>query len=147
VKLSTRGRYGVRILLELALQGDRIIPIKVIAQNQGIPQLYLEHLVAPLIAGGLIKSSRGTKGGVRLVKPPQEIKLSQIINLLEGSVTPVDCVDEPAVCPRSNICAARDVWLEMKKAIDDILESKTLQNLVEAQKAKTLHATTTTYEI
>ncbi len=83
-----------------------------------------------------MRSTRGPKGGVWLAKNPEEIKLSEIIQLLEGSLTLVECINNPEACDRSSFCVTRDVWSEMKKAMDDILESTTLQNLVERQKEK-----------
>ena len=137
MKLSTRGRYGTRVLLDLALcDGEGPVPLKDIARRQQISLLYLEHLIAPLIAEGVIRSMRGARGGIRLGKLPQEIKLSEVVGLLEGSIAPVDCVNDPKVCPRSDSCVTRDIWNEMKKAMDGVLESKTLQDLVDMQKSK-----------
>ena len=96
MKLSTRGRYGTRVLLDLALRdGEGPIPLKDIAQRQQISLLYLEHLIAPLIAAGMVKSMRGARGGIWLAKLPQAIKLSEVVGLLEGSIVPVDCVSDP----------------------------------------------------
>ncbi len=137
MKLSTRGRYGTRALLDLALhQGQGRILLKDIAQRQQISLRYLEHLIAPLIAGGMVRSTRGAKGGVLLSRPAENIKLSEVIQLLEGSVAPVECINNPGVCDRSGSCATRDIWGEMKQAIDEVLESTTLQDLVERQKRK-----------
>jgi len=137
MKLSTRARYGTRALLEVALhQGERPVLLKDIAQRQQISLQYLEHLVTPLIAGCILRSTRGARGGVSLTKPPDEIRLSEVIHLLEGSVAPVDCVNNSGVCPRSGLCVARDVWGELKRAMDSVLESTTLQDLVERQKRK-----------
>ena len=137
MKLSTRARYGTRALLDLALHSDEgMVLLKNIAQRQGISVAYLEHLMTPLIASGIIRSTRGAKGGVSLLKHPKEIKLSEVIELLEGSISPVDCVNYPTVCPRSATCATRDIWDEMKKAIDKILENTTLQDLVDLQRKK-----------
>jgi len=137
MKLSTRGRYGTRVLLDLALRdGEGPVPLKDIAQRQQISLLYLEHLISPLIAGGIIRSMRGARGGIWLSKLPQEIKLSEVVGLLEGSIAPVDCVNDPKVCPRSDSCVTRDIWNEMKKAVDGVLESKTLQDLVDMQKRR-----------
>jgi Rrf2 family cysteine metabolism transcriptional repressor len=125
------------VLLDLALrEGKEPIPLKDIAQRQQISLLYLEHIIAPLISAGMIRSTRGARGGVRLAKPPQEIKLSEVVELLEGSIAPVDCINDPEACSRSELCATRDVWIELKKAMDGVLESKTLQDLVEMQKNK-----------
>ena len=137
MKLSTRGRYGTRALLDLALhQGQGRILLKDIAQRQQISLRYLEHLIAPLIAGGMVRSTRGAKGGVLLSRPAENIKLSEVIQLLEGSVAPVECINNPGICDRSGSCATRDIWGEMKQAIDEVLESTTLQDLVERQKRK-----------
>ncbi len=137
MKLSTRGRYGTRALLDLAIhQGQGRILLKDIAQRQQISLRYLEHLIAPLIAGGMVRSTRGAKGGVLLSRPAENIKLSEVIQLLEGSVAPVECINNPGVCDRSGSCATRDIWGEMKQAIDEVLESTTLQDLVERQKRK-----------
>ena len=137
MKLSTRGRYATRALLDLALhQEEGPVLLKDIARRQQISIRYLEHLVTPLIAGGLIRSTRGAKGGVWLIRPPEEIKLSDVIQLVEGSLSPVECVDNPEICDRSAFCVTRDVWSELKRAINKVLESKTLQDLVEQQRQK-----------
>lgn len=137
MKLSTRGRYGTRVLLDLALHdGKEPVPLKEIAQRQQISLLYLEHIIAPLLAAGMIRSTRGARGGIQLAKPAQDIKLSQVVGLLEGSIGPVDCVNDPTVCERSEVCATRDVWIELKKAMDGVLESKTLMDLVQMQRGK-----------
>ena len=137
MKFSTRGRYGTRALLDLALRFDKgSVLLKDIAQRQEIPLPYLERLIAPLVAVGIVKTIRGPRGGVSLFKRPEEIKLSEVIELLEGSVAPVDCVNNPELYPRSDLCAAHDIWAEVKEAVDRVLESITLQDLVERQKQK-----------
>ncbi len=137
MKLSTRGRYGTRALLELAShQEEGPVPLKDIAQRQQISLQYLGHLITPLIAGGLVRSTRGARGGVSLGRPAEEIKLSEVIQLLEGSIAPVECVNNPEACDRSELCVTRDVWSEIEKAMSGILESTTLQDLVERQKSK-----------
>lgn len=137
MKLSARAQYSTRALLDLALhQEEGLVPLKDIAQRQQIPLSYLEHLITPLIAAGIVQSTRGPKGGVSLAKSPEEIKLSEIIYLLDGSVALVACVDRPEVCHRSASCVTRDVWSELKEAMDTILESTTLQDLVERQTKK-----------
>lgn len=137
MKLSTRGRYGTKVLLDLALHhGNGPVSLKDISARQRIPLHYLEHLIAPLVTGGIIRSSRGAKGGVSLVRTPQEIRLSEVIPLLEGSIAPAECVANPELCESSASCVTRDVWTEMEHAMTSVLESITLQNLVERQKAK-----------
>ena len=137
MKLSTRSQYGTRALLDLALhQNDKPVLLKDIAQRQQIPLRYLEHLITPLIAGGIVRSTRGPRGGVSLAKSPEEIGLDEVIQYLEGSIAPVECVNNPDICNRSELCATRDIWSEVRKAIDGVLGSKTLQNLVEMQRGK-----------
>jgi Rrf2 family cysteine metabolism transcriptional repressor len=137
MKLSTRGRYGVRALLDLAVhQGKGLVLLKDIAGRQEVSLAYLEHLITPLIAAGLVKSTRGARGGVLLLKPPSEIKLSEVIQLLEGSIGPVDCVNNPDICSRSAFCVTRDIWSEMRNAMSQVLDSTTLQDLIERQRRK-----------
>jgi len=139
MKLSARTRYGTRALLDLALQqGEKPVLLKDIARRQQVSLSYLEHLIAPLIAAGILKSTRGVRGGVRLAKPPGEIKLSEIVSLLEESIAPVECINNPETCTRSELCATRDIWSELKKVMDEVLESTTLQDLAERHKAKRL---------
>jgi len=137
MKFSTRGRYGTRALLELALhQGEGPVLLRDIAQRQQISLQYLEHLITPLITAGMVVSTRGPRGGVWLARPPEEIRLSEVIQLLEGSIAPVECLNNPEICNRSESCATRDIWGELKKAMNGVLESTTLQDLVERQKSK-----------
>ena len=137
MKLSTRVLYGTRALLDLTLQDSKEpVQLKEIAARQNISLHYLEHLITPLIAAGILKSTRGARGGVQLNKHPREVKLSEVTNLLEGSISPTECVTNPGSCPRSDVCATRDVWSKLKLAMDDVLESMTLQDLAEQQKDK-----------
>ena len=137
MKLSTRGRYGLRALLDLAVhQGEGMVLLKDIARRQEVSLSYLEHLITPLIVGGLVKSTRGARGGVLLLKPPAEVKLTEVVQLLEGSIAPVDCVNDPKVCHRSAFCATRDIWIEMERAMIQVLDSVTLYDLVERQRQK-----------
>jgi Rrf2 family cysteine metabolism transcriptional repressor len=137
MKISTRGRYGTRVMLELANHWGRgPIQLKEVAKNQQLSLNYIEHLIAPLVSAGLVKTARGASGGIWLAKPPGEIKVGEIISLFEGSTGPVECVDKPGICKRSDFCATRDIWADIKKAVDGVLESVTLQGLAEKQKRK-----------
>ena len=137
MRLSAKACYGTRFLLDLALhQGEGSVPLKDIARRQEISLLYLEHLVAPFIARAIVKSVRGPRGGVSLLKHPEEIKLSEVIQLLEGQIAPVECVNNPKAYPRSDFCAIRDVWDEVHKATYGVLESTTMQDLLERQRQK-----------
>jgi Rrf2 family protein len=134
MRLSSRC-YAPRALLELAVNdtGKSAI-LKEIAQRQQISLGYLRSLFTPLIAAGILRTVRGSKGGISLVKPANEVKLSEVIQLLEGSLASLKCVDNPGLCNRSESCAIRDIWCEMKKAVSSVLESVTLQGLIERQK-------------
>jgi Rrf2 family transcriptional regulator, cysteine metabolism repressor len=137
MKLSTRVRYGSRALMELSLHyGEGPVQLKDISRRQQISLQYLEHIVNTLVAAGLVKSLRGVNGGVWLAKPPVEIRLGEAVRVLEGETNPVKCVQEPDACERSCTCATRDVWSEVKDAIDRVLDSITLADLAERQKAK-----------
>jgi Rrf2 family transcriptional regulator, cysteine metabolism repressor len=146
MKLSTRTRYGTRALLELALhKPGESVALKDIARVQQISLPYLEHIIAPLIAAGMIHSTKGPKGGIALAKKPADIKLAEIIQILEGSLAPVDCVENPDCCKRSGACATRDVWSELKDVMDGFLGATTLQDLADRQKSKGLKETSMYY--
>jgi len=135
MKLSTKTRYGTRAILDLAEHyGEGPIFVKDIARRQGISKKYLDHIIAALKTAGLVKSFRGAHGGYVLAKDPSSIKLSEVIQALEGPLAPVDCVDDPSICPRSPYCIAIEVWASIKGAIFNVLDSLTLQDLVEKQK-------------
>lgn len=135
MKLSTKGRYGVRAMLDLALHaGDSPVLIKDISEREEISKLYLKQLLVPLRVAGLVRTIRGANGGFILAKPPSEIKLIDIIRSLEGSTAPVECVDDDSICQRSNLCVTREIWTEIKIAVDNVLEATTLQDLVDRHK-------------
>ena len=137
MRLSTRGRYGTRAMLDLALHyGEGPILLKDIARRQQISERYLEHLITPLKTAGLVTSARGARGGFALTRPPSQIRLSDIIQAVEGSIAPVECIDDPKVCSRAGLCAARDIWSGVKKAMSGILESTTLEDLSQRQMEK-----------
>jgi len=137
MKLSTRGRYGVRLMLDLALHyGEGPVLLKDIAGRQGISEKYLWQLINPLKTVGLIGSTRGAHGGYVLARPPEEISLKEIVRVLEGSLCLVDCVENPAVCDRSQTCTSRDIWSEASNQISQILESMTLDKMVVKQRTK-----------
>ncbi len=137
MRLSTKGRYGLRMMLDLALNYERgYILMKDIARRQEISERYLGQLVRLLKTSGLVKSLRGAHGGYALTKSPTQIRLSEIIRVLEGSVAPLECVDDLDLCNRASRCAARDIWKKIKEAMENILESTTLQDLVEQQTGK-----------
>ena len=110
--------------------------MKNVAKRPAISLPYLERLISPLVAAGIIRSVRGARGGVSLIKHPKEIRLSEIVQILEGPIAPVDCINNPEICSRSDLCVTHDLWAEMKEGIYEVLESATLQDLVERQKQK-----------
>lgn len=144
MKLSTRSRYGTRALLDLAAhRGENPVQLKDIAERQNISLHYLEHIITPLVGAGIVRSTRGARGGLNLNKQPEDVKLSEVVQLLEGVNMPVDCIDNPACCARADLCVTRDVWDEVKKAIDSTLDSITLQDMLERQKQKEKSGTLT----
>ncbi|MDQ7823336.1 MAG: Rrf2 family transcriptional regulator [Candidatus Eremiobacteraeota bacterium] len=137
MKLSTRGRYGMRLMLELALHhGEGRLFLKDIAARQEISEKYLWHLIMPLKTAGLISSTRGAKGGYVLARSPEDITLKDILYHLEGPITLVECVETPSVCSRSPRCAARDVWEAVSEKMADCLSSFTLKELVALHRNK-----------
>jgi Rrf2 family protein len=112
------------------------VQLKDVAERQQISLSYLEHLIAPLVAAGMLRSSRGARGGVSLGRPPEDILLIDVVLALEGSVAPVECVDDPAKCSRADGCVTRDLWIETKRAMESVLESTTLADLMQRQREK-----------
>ena len=134
MRLSTRGRYGTRALLDIAIHREnQPILLRDIAQRQQISLSYLERLVATLVRGGILRSKRSIGGGVSLAKSPEEIRLSEVIELLDGPFAPVNCVIDAEACNRSELCITRNVWSELKQVVDRFFESYTLQDLIERQ--------------
>ena len=137
MKLSTRTRYGLRAIIELAENhGKGPLQIKTIAREQDISAKYLEQLMAVLKSAGLVRSIRGSKGGYVLAKDPNQIKLNDVFNCLEGPVTTVECVENQNYCARVADCSARQVWVQVQNAIKDVLQSITLQDLLDRAKDK-----------
>jgi Rrf2 family transcriptional regulator, cysteine metabolism repressor len=137
MKLSTKGRYAMRAMLDLAQHhGEGLILLKDVARRQDISERYLEHLFLTLKAAGLVTSVRGARGGFMLSRPPEQTKLLDIILACEGNLSLVECVNDPASCNRSSCCAARDLWEEIKTAMDGVLGTLTLQDLVTRQAKK-----------
>ncbi len=131
MKLSTKGRYGVKAMLDLAIHyGEAPISIKSISQRQKISEYYLEQLFSPLRKANLIKSIRGAQGGYVLNKSPEDITVAEIMNVLEGPIEISDCVDGSS-CNNMDCCATRLLWTKIKKSIDDVMESVTLKDMVD----------------
>lgn len=136
MKISTKGRYALRMMLEFALHPDEHTKISQVAERQQISVKYLEQIVTVLCRAGYVKSIRGAQGGYRLVKKPEEYTVGQILRLMEGSLAPVSCLeDEENQCSRSNCCATLHVWKELDDAIHSVVDRVTLADLVEEQKS------------
>ena len=132
MRISTKGRYATRAMLDLALhEEDAPVQVKDISERIGVSERYLEQLLGPLKVAGLVQATRGSRGGFTLARPASDIRLSQILRALEGSMAPAECVDNTSVCSRVDSCATRQVWSEIKYAVDAILESNTLQAMVQ----------------
>lgn len=131
MKLTTRTRYGMRALLDIAAHSaEAPVRLKEIAARQDVSLGYLEHIVGPLISGGILRSTRGLFGGVSLMKPADEILLKDAVERLEGSLATTDCVSNPYLCPRSESCATRGLWAELTAAMESVLGSRTLADLM-----------------
>ncbi|MFY9484925.1 MAG: Rrf2 family transcriptional regulator [Bacillota bacterium] len=134
MRTSTKGRYGVRAMLDLARNRDADpVPLRDIAERQGISEHYLEQLFAALRKAGLVRSVRGTKGGYQLAGDPSDITVGQILRVLEGPIGPTACVsdDESMHCEREEACATRRLWQKVHDAISDVVDTTTLADLVE----------------
>ncbi len=137
MKLSTRSRYGVRLMLELALSSTKgPVYLRNIAREEEISEKYLSLIIIPLKAAGLVNATRGARGGYTLARQPAAITLKEIVDVLEGGTCLVDCVKNPGACPRSKICASRDLWSEVSGRISETLGSITLEDLARKSKEK-----------
>ena len=137
MKLSTKGRYAVRAMLDLAQHSnDGMVLLKDVARRQEVSERYLEHLFLTLKAAGLVSSLRGARGGFQLTRHPSEFRIIDIIQACEGQLSVVECVSDPGSCQRSSHCATRDLWTDLQMAMDEVLGSLTLQDLVERQHRK-----------
>ena len=135
MKISTRGRYGKRMMLDLAAHHDQgPTPLREIAKRQDLSVKYLEQLIIPLKAAGYIRSVRGARGGYTLARKPDKISVGQIIKTLEGGLSLVDCVEDPKVCEREKNCPTRDIWLRMSERLMEELSSLTLSDVLDGKK-------------
>ena len=137
MKISTKGRYGLRLMTDLAVYYDQgLIPLKEIAARQEISEKYLEQIMMQLNRSGLVRSVRGAQGGYRLAKPPEDITAGAVLRVLEGSLCPVDCVDGTAACPRAARCATVGLWSRLKDAVESVVDHTTLADLAEELRRK-----------
>lgn len=134
MKLSTKGRYGIKAMVDLAVEyesGGRL-SISQLAEKQNISAAYLEQLIACLKKSGFVISTRGVQGGYTLSKPPEEISVGEILRALEGSTALVDCVGTSGTdCENVCTCSARPLWLKLQRRIDDVLETTSIRDMAD----------------
>lgn len=143
IKLSTKGRYGTRLMQNLAFHynnGNESVILKNISDEEEISIRYLEQIIIPLKIARLVKSIRGAGGGYTLSRAPSEIRLDEILHALEGSCCLVDCVEDSDYCDRIALCATYEVWKEATNMLKNYFSSLTLQDLLEIQKKKNRQA-------
>lgn len=131
MKLSTRSRYGIHAMYDLALNVDcGPQPIKAIAEREGIPEAYLEQLIAVLKKEKLVTSTRGAQGGYVLARRPEEITVGDVLRALEGGLNLVDCLLEEDTCGKSCACPSRIVWLKIRDGLNSVIDGITLKDMV-----------------
>ena len=132
MKLSTRSRYGARMMLELAMNYDKgFTQLRDIAERQNISMKYLEQIILPLKKAGYVTSTRGARGGHSLARNPREVSVGEVVALLETGGRVINCSDDPDVCDRSDTCVMRMLWKEAVDAMYERLNSVTFQDLVD----------------
>jgi Rrf2 family protein len=135
MKVSTKGDYGVRALVELANHyGAGPVQSAEIAARQEVPEPYLDQLLTNLRRAGFIRSVRGPQGGHALIRDPRELRLSEVMVALEGSLAPISCVDDPGACTRTGGCVGRDVWERVRDATFEILNGVSIADLAEKER-------------
>jgi Rrf2 family protein len=131
MKISTKGRYALRIMIDLAINNDgRFIPLKDIAKRQEISNKYLEQIISLLNKVGFLESSRGYTGGYRLMKNPSEYSVGDILRATEGELAPIYCLTEQGVCNRKQDCKTYSFWKGLDNVISDYINEKTLEDLI-----------------
>lgn len=137
MKLSTRVRYGVRLMVALAERfGQGPVFLKDIASEQGISEKYLSLIVIPLRSAGLVFSARGANGGYTLARDPKAISLKEVVDVLEGETCLVDCVRDPSTCKRTTQCSSRDVWMKIGDKIAEAMSEVTLAQMADESNNK-----------
>ena len=136
MKISTKGRYALRLMLDLATCDPNVfVTIKSISQRQDISEKYLEQIITQLNKAHFVKSARGAQGGYKLIKDPKSITVGEVLRLMEGSLAPVSCLEKGHMdCSRSANCVTLVLWKEIQDAIDNIVDHTTLADLIERQK-------------
>lgn len=131
MKISTRARYGVRVMIFLGLRfGEGPVLLREMAEDEGISEKYLSQIILHLKAKGLVNSIRGSKGGYVLARSPKDIHMNEVFSALEGPFDLLDCIGKPSECTRMSICTSRELWMELGKAMEARLKSISLKHLV-----------------
>lgn len=138
MKISTRGRYALRLMLDLALNdSEQNVTIKSISERQDISNKYLEQIITVLSRSGFVKSLRGSQGGYKLARRPEEYTVGEILRLIEGSLAPVACMEnDPNICPRRDTCVTLEIWKKVDEAVSGVVDNITLGDLVKMHKEK-----------
>lgn len=134
MKISTKGRYALRLMVDLSMNNNKLSSTKDIAERQGISRKYLEQIINTLNKAGFVKSERGSNGGYRLTRKPSDYTVGEILRLTEGSLAPVACLEsEENACERKGTCATLMLWDKLYEAINDVVDNMTLEDLVNNQ--------------
>ena len=137
MKISTKGRYALRLMLGIALRSEgEPVSLRDVAKQEGISDKYLEQIVTPLNRAGLVRSVRGAGGGYLRTRPAQEYTVGEILRVLEGDLTPVPCADTPQSCPRAEVCVTQEVWARVAAAVAGVVDNITLADLVQRYQEK-----------
>lgn len=128
--VSTKAQYGMRALVEIAIGGDRPTSLKVVADRQNLSQQYLEQIFAALRRAEVVESVRGAHGGYRISRPLGEVTALEVVELLEGSLAPVSCIEDDDACARTGSCSTEGLWRRVDAAVREVLASTTLADLV-----------------
>lgn len=135
--ISTKGRYALRIMMDLGNHMGETIKLKDIATRQDISGKYMEQIIAVLNKAGYVRSTRGAQGGYQLVKTPKEYTVGMILRLTEGSLAPVECLQENALpCEREGVCATVEVYKRIYEAVNSVIDTTTVQDLIEIEHEK-----------
>ena len=138
MKISTKGRYAVRVMLDLALNDTgEYVKVREIAKRQEISEKYLEQIIAVLNKAGYVRSTRGAQGGYKIAKDPSQYTVGMILRLTEGSLSPVSCLDgDQGDCERCDTCETMGVWQQLQEAVNSVVDHITIADLVNQRKEK-----------
>lgn len=138
MKISTKGRYALRLMMDLAAHGGEATPVSLrdVAGRQQLSDKYLEQIVTPLSRAGLVRSVRGAGGGYLLTQAPEEYTVGDILRPLEGDLAPVECATDEGYCERCGDCVTIELWQQIHRAVSEVVDRTTLADLVARQREK-----------